>query len=127
MKDQNVRIVNVPYYRLRGFQKGKVGPIDNTDYIGGNYATAFNVATTLPGLFKDLESMDFSIFFDAGNVWGVDYSDTIDDTNKIRSSTGVNVSWLSPIGPMTMVFSQNISKASTDQDQAFSFKLGTTF
>jgi outer membrane protein insertion porin family len=27
----------IPYNRLRGFEKGKVGPVDNKDYIGGNY------------------------------------------------------------------------------------------
>ena len=30
----------VPYYRLRGFEKGKIGPIENSDYIGGNYVGA---------------------------------------------------------------------------------------
>ena len=67
------------------------------------------------------------LFLDFGNVWGVDYDDTIDDSNKLRSSTGAAASWLSPIGPMTFVLSTNISKASTDEDQSFNFNLGTTF
>ena len=29
----------VPYNRLRGFEKGKIGPVDNNDYIGGNYVS----------------------------------------------------------------------------------------
>ena len=33
----------MPYKRLRGFERGKVGPIDNEDFIGGNYVTAVNL------------------------------------------------------------------------------------
>jgi len=51
----------------------------------------------------------------------------LDDSNKIRSSTGVVANWMSPIGPMNFVFSQNISKAETDKTQGFKFNLGTTF
>ena len=68
-----------------------------------------------------------TLFLDFGNVWGVDYDDSIDDSNKIRSSTGAMASWMSPIGPMTFTFAQNLSKASTDETQGFSFSLGTTF
>ena len=32
----------VPYNRLRGFQRGKIGPIDNNDYVGGNYVSTIN-------------------------------------------------------------------------------------
>ena len=46
---------------------------------------------------------------------------------KIRSSTGVAASWLSPLGPMTFVFSTNLSKANSDQTESFNFNLGTTF
>ena len=62
-----------------------------------------------------------------GNVWHVDYSDEIDDSNKIRSSVGINTSWISPVGPMSFIFAQNISKASTDITEGFNFRLGTTF
>ena len=37
----------IPYNRLRGFEKGKVGPIDNSDYIGGNYVGAINLSPRL--------------------------------------------------------------------------------
>ena len=60
-------------------------------------------------------------------MWGVDYDDTLDDSSKIRSSTGVAANWSSPIGPMTFIFSNNLSKASTDKTESFTFNLGTTF
>ena len=53
--------------------------------------------------------------------------DSIDDSNKIRSSTGLAANWISPVGPLSFVFSQNLSKADTDETQSFSFNLGTTF
>ena len=67
------------------------------------------------------------LFLDFGNVWGVDYDGSIDESNKLRSSTGIAASWRSPLGPMTFVFSTNLSKASTDKTESFNFNLGTTF
>ncbi len=119
--------VYLPSKRLKGFEFGKIGPKDGLDYIGGNYAAALNFATTLPGIFKDLETIDFSFFIDAGNVWGVDYSDTIDDNSKIRSSSGLAVDWLTPIGPLSLSFAKPITKADTDKTETFRFDIGTTF
>ena len=48
-------------------------------------------------------------------------------SNEIRSTIGLNTSWISPAGPMSFIFSKNISKADTDVDQSFNFRLGTTF
>ena len=67
------------------------------------------------------------MFLDFGNAWGVDYDDSIDESNKIRSTTGAMASWMSPLGPMTFTFSQNLTKASTDITESFNFNLGTTF
>ena len=52
----------VPSNRLRGFEKGKVGPVDNFDYIGGNYVSAINFSTSLPQLLNTVENVDFSYF-----------------------------------------------------------------
>ena len=46
---------------------------------------------------------------------------------KLRSTIGINTSWISPAGPLSFIFSNNITKASTDVDQSFNFRLGTTF
>ena len=113
--------------RLRGFEKNKIGPVDSGDHIGGNYAAALNFETNLPNLLPEDTNTDISLFLDFGNVWGVDYDSSLDDSNKIRSSTGVMASWMSPIGPMTFTLSQNLSKASTDKTESFNFNLGTSF
>ena len=112
---------------MKGFEAGKIGPKDGADYIGGNYATSLNFTTTLPRLFTNLENFDFSLFFDAGNVWGVDYSDLISENGKIRSSTGLAVDWFTPIGPLSFSISQPITKADTDKTETIRLDIGTTF
>ena len=72
-------------------------------------------------------NLDLATFLDFGSVWGVDYDSSINDSNEIRSSTGLALNWLSPLGPISIVLSQNISKADTDKTESFSFNLGTTF
>ena len=113
--------------RLRGFEKGKIGPVDGNDHIGGNYAAALNLEASLPNFLPEDTNTDVILFLDFGNVWGVDYDSSIDDSNKIRSSAGAVASWMSPVGPMTFTLSQNLSKANTDKTESFNFSLGTTF
>ena len=112
--------------KLRGFESGKIGPKDNLDFIGGNYASAASISTNLPIIIPELEKIDFRIFFDAGNVWGVDYNDSLDNS-KIKSSTGLTIDWLTPVGPLNFVFAQPLTKSSSDVEQKFRFDLGTTF
>ena len=117
----------LPANRLRGFESGKVGPRDGSDFIGGNYALAFNANTNLPQLLPSLESMDLSLFFDAANVWGIDYDNKIGDGGKIRSSIGLAVDLFTPIGPLNFSFSEPISIGKYDITEKFRFNLGTTF
>ena len=56
--------------------------------MGGNYAAALNLETNLPNLLPEDANTDVSFFIDFGNVWGVDYDNTINDSNEIRSSAG---------------------------------------
>ena len=130
LTDDDVRIskrLYAPSRRLRGFEAGKVGPKDGADFIGGNYVFTVNTSSTIPFLLENLESVDLKVFFDAGNVWGVDYSSTLDDGSKIRSSTGVSVELLTPVGPLSFSFAEPITKSSTDVTETFRFQLGTTF
>ena len=117
----------LPENKLRGFESGKIGPKDGTDFVGGNYALSFNAATTLPQILPSLENADFSLFFDAANIWGLDYSSSIDDSNKIRSSVGLAIDFFTPIGPVNFSFSQPITKNKNDITESFRFNLGTTF
>ena len=130
LSNKDVRLskrVRLSSSRLRGFEAGKIGPKDGSDYVGGNYAWSTNLELSLPNLLPESTKIDVSGFIDAGNLWNVDYDKGIDDSNEIRSSAGINTSWVSPVGPMTFIFSQNITKAKTDVAESFNFKLGTTF
>ena len=117
----------VPSSKLRGFQSGKIGPKDGADFIGGNYLTAVNLQSTLPMIFENSQNLDAVMFLDAANVWGVDYDSSIKDGSKIRSSIGVGLDWLTPIGPLNFSLTQVISKQNTDKAETFRFNLGTTF
>ena len=117
----------IPSSKLRGFKFGAVGPKSGSDYIGGNYIGAINLISTLPQILENSQNLDFSIFFDAANVWGVDFDSSINDSNDIRSSIGIALDWLTPIGPLNFSLSQPITKSSTDEVETFRFNLGTTF
>jgi outer membrane protein insertion porin family len=117
----------LPGSKLRGFEAGSVGPKDGNDYIGGNYASSVNLSTTLPQILQENQNVDFLIFLDAGNVWGVDYDSSLSDSNKIRSAAGLGVDWLTPIGPLNFTLAKPITKSSTDATETFRFNLGTSF
>ena len=64
----------------------------------------------MPNLFTEVQDLDFSLFLDAANVWGVDYDSSIDENSKIRSSTGIALDWFTPIGPLSFSYAIPINK-----------------
>ena len=65
LTSKNVKLSDrlfLPSSRLRGFETGKIGPKDENDYIGGNYAMSFNANATLPQILPNLQSANFSLF-----------------------------------------------------------------
>ena len=128
--DNDVRITNrlfLPSRKLRGFNTSRVGPKDGQDWIGGNYSTALSIEAVLPNLLPESTRTDVSVFLDTGNVWSVDYSDSIDGSSKIRAALGISTNMFTTIGPLTFTLAQDISKASTDKPERFNFRLGTSF
>jgi len=117
----------LPASKLRGFESGKVGPKDGADFIGGNYATSINIATSLSQILPNSQNTNFSVFFDAANVWGIDYSSSLSDESKIRSSVGIAVDFFTPVGPLSFSLSEPITKGKNDITESFRFNLGTTF
>ncbi|MBD1152758.1 outer membrane protein assembly factor BamA [Pelagibacterales bacterium SAG-MED22] len=128
--DENIKLserLYVPSRKLRGFERGRIGPKDGNDYVGGNFITTANITTTLPQLMSNLQQVDFIMFMDAANVWGVDYDSSIDDEGSIRSSIGLGIDWMTPIGPLNFTFAQPLTKETTDQTETFRFNIGTSF
>ena len=128
--DKDVRLTKrlyIPRSRLRGFNTWRVGPKDGDDWIGGNYTTALSAEAQLPNLLPESYRTDISLFLDTGNVWAVDYSDSIDETNTIRSSVGIGANMYTTIGPLSFIIAQSLSKSSQDKTERFNFRLGTSF
>ncbi|WP_082256622.1 outer membrane protein assembly factor BamA [Candidatus Pelagibacter communis] len=127
--DGDVRVskrVYIPSSRLRGFESGKIGPKDGSQYIGGNYGAAINFTSSFPNFFNEFENLDFNLFVDAANLWHVDYDNTL-DSDKIRSSTGVAVDWFTAIGPLSFSYAIPITDVSSDKTESFRFQIGTSF
>ena len=116
----------VPGKRLKGFEAGKVGPKDGSDFIGGNYVSSINATTTVPMFLENIQTVDIVLFADAANIWGVDYNSSL-DKDGIRSSVGIALDWLTPVGPLSFSLAQPISKESTDIEETFRFNIGTSF
>ena len=112
---------------LRGFEIRGVGPVDNGDHVGGNNLATLSLKSTFPNPIPETLRANSFIFFDIGNVWGADYSDLISGSSKVRSSTGVALDLMSPVGPLSFSYSIPISKASTDKEQRFLFNIGSSF
>ena len=128
--DEDVRLskrIKIPGKRLRGFESGKIGPIDQGDYVGGNYASALNFEAQLPNLLPEATQTDVAAFLDLANLWSVDYDSSAGSSSKLRSSLGVTTQLYTPIGPVNFVLAQALSKAESDKTQTFKFQIGTSF
>ena len=129
LNNKNIKLserITLPSNRLRGFERGRVGPKDGDDFVGGNYAYSINFTSNIPQILEDSQNVDFLIFADAADIWGVDYNSSIGG-NGIRSSVGLALDWMSPVGPMNFTLAYPVTKKTGDKTETFTFNLGTTF
>jgi len=117
----------IPSKKLRGFERGKVGPLDGSTYVGGNYLTSLNFTSTLPYILEDSENINLLFFFDAAHLWGVDYDSSLNNKDKINSSIGIGADFYSPIGPLSFSLALPLTKNSSDVTETFRFNIGTSF
>lgn len=115
---------------LRGFADSGVGPRDRTtnDALGGEiiYNATAELAVPL-GLPKEL-GISGKLFTDAGSVTSVSpSSSTIIDSASIRASAGAGITWVSPVGPISLDFGQAFLKQSHDQTEVMRINFGTKF
>lgn len=133
----------VPFYKnfyaggigsVRGFKDNTIGPkvtsnegtdYEETDAIGGTRRIlgSAEVFFPFPGMKEKDRSLRLSVFLDSGTVWGVSNGFAVSD---FRASTGLGMSWISPIGPLKFSFAIPIKKKSGDETQNFQFLMGTT-
>ena len=85
--------------------------------------TALSAEAQLPNLLPESYRTDFSVFLDTGNVWAVDYSDTVDETNTIRSAVGIGANVFTTIGPLSFIVAQSLTKSSKDETETIQFPI----
>ena len=115
---------------VRGFEQGSLGPRDvNGAVVGGTRKINLNaeLLTPLPGAGND-RTVRLYGFFDVGSIAGPDGGLASNATaNDLRSSTGVGISWLSPVGPLRLAFSWPIKNYEGDKMQSVQFQIGSSF
>lgn len=112
---------------VRGFEAGSLGPRDSATglVIGGTKKANINleIQAPFPGVGNDRTLRMFG-FIDAGNIFGPDEVFSVD---QFRSSAGVGISWISPMGPLRLAFSTPVRRFDSDRIQSIQFQIGTTF
>jgi len=78
----------------------------------------------LPGLDND-KSVRLGGFFDAGTVWGP--NGIFPDSEGMRYSAGISVTWVSPMGPLKVSVAYPINDDEHDRTQPFQFAFGQQF
>jgi outer membrane protein insertion porin family len=119
---------------VRGFAPAGFGPRDLTagstmDNVGGSayWATTAELQSAIPGIPQEY-GLRGSAFVDAGSVFGYKGATSfagqtaqIANSNVVRSSVGVGLTWASPFGALTVNYAVPLSKASYDVVQPLSF------
>ncbi|WP_198971590.1 outer membrane protein assembly factor BamA [Xylophilus sp. ASV27] len=111
---------------VRGFDQGTLGPRDVTgSSIGGTKKFTLNTELTapFPGAGND-RTLRLFAFVDVGNVFGENQPIR---AGEMRVSTGVGLSWISPVGPLRLAFAQPVRKFAGDRIQKLQFQIGTSF
>ncbi|HBG19810.1 MAG TPA: outer membrane protein assembly factor BamA [Desulfobulbaceae bacterium] len=111
---------------IRGFKYAKVSPIDpvSGDRIGGDKMWYGNTEVVFPLL--ETQGLMGVLFFDTGQVLNDD-EDWADASDSIKKATGVEVRWLSPMGPLRLVWGYNLEPINGEDDSVWDFSVGGVF
>ena len=122
---------------VRGYAQGGIGPVCNAGepgcgtttssnmFLGGNKQILGSAELFLPVPFlKNNDQFRLSAFIDAGNVYGVGESLSLGD---LRFSAGMGVLWVSPFGPLKLVYAKPFNNQSTDRTESIQFQMGQQF
>lgn len=114
---------------VRAFEGGSLGPADNFGQrSGGNLRINLNAEFyfPVPGSGNDKTFRIFA-FGDAGNVWNTDSSYEKVGLDRMRTSAGIGLSWISPVGPLKLSWGTPLRKFRGDRIERFQFQIGTSF
>ena len=112
---------------VRGFESSSLGAIDaiSGNPIGGPKKVTLNAEflTPFPGAGND-KSLRLFAFFDAGNVYAESEKVSF---SSLRTSVGVGINWISPIGPLRISYAKPLRTEASDKIEKFQFSIGTAF
>ena len=114
---------------IRGFEQGSLTTGRQRELgltaTGGTKKINFNaeVLSPLPGGGSD-KTLRVYAFLDAGGLYGAEESIQFGD---LRSSYGVGISWISPVGPLRLAFARPIKQLTNDRIQTLQFQIGSSF
>ncbi|MCP4408971.1 MAG: outer membrane protein assembly factor BamA [Gammaproteobacteria bacterium] len=111
---------------VRGYDSNSLGPRDSrNDPFGGDFRVIANAELFFPALFfENTKNVRLGVFFDAGNVFA-EVSDF--EFSELRTSAGVSMTWLSPVGALTFSLAQALNDKPGDETEVFQFSIGTVF
>jgi outer membrane protein insertion porin family len=112
---------------VRGYETSTLGPIDPTslDRIGGNRRIIGNMELLFPMPGSGLDkSVRLGAFLDGGQVWSADQKISLND---MRFSTGISLTWSSPMGPLKFSIAQPLNSKPDDKLQRLQFNMGSVF
>lgn len=125
---------------VRGYRGNSLGPKstptdgDAPSAFGGNVLVETGVELIYPLWFvEDRTSLQTVVFVDAGNVFMTECSRVSTnceagvDLSELRFSSGLGLTWLSPIGPLDFSISKALNAKSDDDTEFFQFSIGQTF
>jgi outer membrane protein insertion porin family len=111
---------------VRGYEANSLGPRDSSNNVLGGPRRVLIGAELLapfPGAGNE-KSVRLSGFIDGGAVYG---PGDLPGSAGMRYSTGVAVTWISPVGPLKFSYAIAINKQPVDKLQKFQFTLGSVF
>ena len=110
---------------VRGFQQATLGPANAAYYLGGSKKIVMNaeVLAPFPGAGND-RTLRLYGFADTGRAFGENEKISLTD---LRSSVGVGLAWVSPMGPLRFSYAFPLKTKVTDKIQKLQFQIGTSF
>ncbi|MEY3771303.1 MAG: outer membrane protein assembly factor BamA precursor [Pseudomonadota bacterium] len=112
---------------VRGFQQSTLGPSDSTNslYLGGPKKIVLNaeLMAPFPGAGND-RTLRLFAFTDVGRAFGENEKIKL---GELRSSIGVGLSWISPMGPLRFSYALPMRRQVADKIQRLQFQIGTSF
>ncbi len=112
---------------IRGFEYADISPIDplTKEHIGGDKMWYTNTEIIFPLL--DAQGIRGVVFYDAGQVLNDD-EDFFENTEEtIKQAVGLGIRWLSPLGPLRLVWGYNLDPEPDEDETVWDFSVGGSF